>query len=177
MNYDKAKKLIKKYETFKPEPYYATDYEKVKGILTIGYGFTQIDNRNVKLSDYMDENQADELLTTHINEIHRQIASEISGLTENEYTALISLVFNIGFGAFKNSTLLRKIRSNERLTIEPDQKLHNALIEFAKRKDYKEVTEISEFHRWTTQSGVYLYGLFRRREEEWQIYKKKTSLT
>jgi lysozyme len=174
MNYDKVKKLIKKYEAFKPEPYYATDYEKSTGLLTIGYGFTQIDNRPVRLEDLLTKEQADELLTTHVNQIHRQIANEIPNLEENEYTALISLVFNIGFGAFKNSTLLRKLKSNDRLTIEPDQKLQNAINEFKNRADFN-TTEFSEFHRWCFQNGKALYGLFRRREEEWQIFKKKKS--
>jgi lysozyme len=63
-------------------------------------------------------------------------------LTQEEYDALVDLVFNIGSGNFDTSTLLRKLNAGD--------------------------TEgaIAEFARWNKAGGVVLAGLVKRREAE-----------
>jgi lysozyme len=61
-------------------------------------------------------------------------------LNQEEYDALVDLVFNIGMGNFDTSTLLRKLNAGD--------------------------TEgaIAEFARWNKGGGVVLSGLVKRRE-------------
>src|SRR5471032_1945879 len=63
-------------------------------------------------------------------------------LNQEEYDALVDLVFNIGSGNFNSSTLLSKLNSGD--------------------------TEgaIAEFARWNKAGGVVLAGLVKRREAE-----------
>jgi len=63
-------------------------------------------------------------------------------LTQEEYDALVDLVFNIGSGNFNTSTLLGKLNAGD--------------------------TEgaIAEFARWNKGGGVVLSGLVKRREAE-----------
>ena len=65
-------------------------------------------------------------------------------LSQNQFDALCSLVFNIGCGAFQGSTLLRKLKAGE--------------------------TAASEFLRWNKAGGVELKGLTRRREAEMRLF-------
>lgn len=67
-------------------------------------------------------------------------------LSQNQFDALVSLVFNIGCGNFASSTLLRKL---------------NLL-------DYKGAAD--EFPKWRMAKGVILAGLETRRKEERQIF-------
>ncbi|MGX7004124.1 lysozyme [Caballeronia sp. KNU42] len=63
-------------------------------------------------------------------------------LNQEEYDALVDLVFNIGSGAFDSSTMLRKLNAGD--------------------------TEgaIAEFARWNKAGGVVLAGLAKRREAD-----------
>jgi lysozyme len=63
-------------------------------------------------------------------------------LTQNQYDALVSLVFNIGAGAFRGSTLLRLLNNSNYAAV-PDQ-----------------------MRRWIHVNGKISNGLKKRREEE-----------
>ncbi|WP_053063715.1 lysozyme [Caballeronia mineralivorans] len=69
------------------------------------------------------------------------------GLNQEEYDALVDLVFNIGSGNFNTSTLLRKLNAGD--------------------------TEgaIAEFARWNKAGGVVLAGLVKRREANRALFQ------
>ncbi len=67
-------------------------------------------------------------------------------ISNNQLCALISLVFNIGLGAFKKSTLLRYLNNG----------------------DYKSVP--AQFKRWNKSKGKVLNGLTRRRAAEVAVW-------
>ena len=68
------------------------------------------------------------------------------GLNQNQFDALVSLVFNIGETNFRNSTLLRKLNAG----------------------DYEGAAD--EFPRWKYQNKKVLRGLVRRRAEEMELF-------
>ena len=69
-------------------------------------------------------------------------------LTQNQYDALVSLSYNIGSNAFKNSTLLKKLNSG----------------------DYKGAAE--QFLVWNKVNSKRVQGLVNRREAERNLFLK-----
>jgi lysozyme len=67
-------------------------------------------------------------------------------LTQNQYDALLSLIFNIGIGAFTKSTLLKKLN----------------------RKDYQGAADA--FLSWVRAGGSVLPGLVTRRKAERRLF-------
>lgn len=86
-------------------------YKDVAGIWTIGYGHTG----DVKEGDTITEEEAMELYREDSAEAREAVLSELEGieLTPNQVAALVSLTYNIGSGAFKGSTLLRKLKEGD----------------------------------------------------------------
>jgi lysozyme len=68
-------------------------------------------------------------------------------VTQNQFDAMVSLAYNIGLGAFKNSTLLRQLN----------------------RGNF--VGASQEFLRWNKSNGKPLLGLTRRREREKLLFE------
>jgi lysozyme len=68
-------------------------------------------------------------------------------LNQEEYDALVDLVFNIGSGNFDTSTLLRKLNGGD---------TDGAIAEFA---------------RWNKAGGIVLTGLIKRREAERALFQ------
>jgi len=132
--------FIKSFEGFKESA-----YKCPAGVWTIGYGTTE----NVQIGDTVTEKEATELLRGDIQEAADAIDDLVDvELTQNQYDALCSLIYNIGREAFKNSTLLRLINSG-----------HSA----------KECGP--QFDRWNKAGGVVLNGLTRRRSEERKMFE------
>lgn len=73
------------------------------GVLTIGYGHTA----NVKQTDKITPEEAYKLLQKDFTLYMTQLRSCNFELKENELFALTDLIFNIGFRAFKKSTLYK----------------------------------------------------------------------
>jgi lysozyme len=71
----------------------------------------------------------------------------VATLTQNQYDALVSFVFNVGRGNFDKSTL--------RVTVNNDP-------------NDKQIS--LEFKRWVYASKVLLPGLVRRRDDESNLY-------
>lgn len=67
-------------------------------------------------------------------------------LSQHQFDALVSFVFNVGSGAFKKSTLLRKLNTG----------------------DYKAVP--SEMKRWRKAGGKVVKGLVNRRNKEIKLW-------
>lgn len=113
------------------------------GVLTIGYGHTN----NVRLDDVLTQDEAEKLLDIDIkikeNELNKLIKVPV---TQNQYDALISFVFNLGVGNLKNSTLLRLLN----------------------QKNYKGAAQ--QFDRWVYAGNKVLAGLVKRRAEEKELF-------
>lgn len=67
-------------------------------------------------------------------------------LTQSQFDALVSFVYNVGVEAFRTSTLLRKLNG----------------------ADY--VGAAAEFKRWKMGGGKVLPGLIRRRKREEELF-------
>jgi lysozyme len=81
-------------------------YQDTSGIWTIGYGHTA----GVKPGDCISREQAAQLLEVDLAEAERAVDALVQvPLTDNQFSALVSFVFNEGQAAFTRSTLLRKL--------------------------------------------------------------------
>lgn len=140
--------LIKKWESFKAEPYLCDG-----GYPTIGYGFRYyVDGTPVRMKDKpLSIDHGDYILRTIVAHFWDYIDSLVKPtLNSNQMTALTSFVYNVGTENFRTSTLL---------------KLINVLPENPKIRD--------EFAKWNKSRGKVLRGLTNRRLEEAALYFKK----
>ncbi|KAA5801731.1 glycoside hydrolase family protein [Alkalicaulis satelles] len=97
--------LIRMFEAFR-----ADTYLDEAGVPTIGYGHTGPDARPGNTISY---ERAVQLLMRDIDIAARAVDEAVTReLTDNQRNALISLTFNIGAEAFRNSTLVRRINSD-----------------------------------------------------------------
>lgn len=119
---------------------------------TIGYGATFFkDGSKVKIGDKITQDKADELLAWHIQEFADGIKKLIKvELNDNQFSALVSFVFNLGIGNLSKSTLLKKVNINP-----------------------ADLTIKDEFLKWVSAGGKRLNGLVRRRNAESELYFKK----
>lgn len=92
------------------------------GIWTIGWGHAMTyDGRFLKgeadkftalqIHTSMSISEAEKLLAEDLVKFENQVNSLGIFLNQNQFDALVSFVFNVGFGAFKGSTLLKRIIS------------------------------------------------------------------
>lgn len=137
-------KLIQQFEGLKLKA-----YQDSVGIWTIGYGnITYLDGTKVKKGDEITREQADLMFKQTANKFALEVAKLIDVcLTQNQFNALVSLAYNIGIGAFKGSTLLKKVNNNP----------SNPTI-----KD--------EFLKWKMAGGKVIQGLLNRRIKESEVY-------
>lgn len=133
--------LIKKYESFSSKPYLCP-----ARIPTIGYGSTiYSDGTSVKMSDKpITKEQAQVLLLNYVTQNIMPHIRDLS-LTDNQQTAVISLIYNIGWGAFSKSKCYKAI----------------------KEKDWGTAYKNWD---WITGGGKVLNGLIKRREEERYLF-------
>jgi len=140
--------FITEYESFASNPYYASAAEKEKGSKTIGYGHV------IKVGEHFDspitKEQAIELFEKDLEKYSigvRSLTKDVK-LTQQQFDALVSFSYNVGLGAFEDSTLLKVIKrggSDEEVKAQLD--------------------------RWTRAGGEHLVGLWRRRQDEFEIWK------
>lgn len=112
---------------------------------TIGWGHHGPD---VKEGDTITQEEADQLLMSDYANTMEQVNKVLGDakVNPNMLCALVSLVFNIGVGDFKSSTLLKKIKA----------------------KDY--VGAALEFNKWRRAGGDILPGLEKRRMKEQALF-------
>lgn len=136
--------IIKEFEGF-----FAKAYRDPVGIPTIGWGTIQYpDGRKVQMGDTCTEAQATEWLLFEMNAKSKAISDMVKvSLNDNEFCALTSFAYNCGIGAFKTSTLLRKLNSGS---------------------SKSEVA--NELLKWVYAGGKVLNGLVRRRKEERELF-------
>lgn len=130
--------LIKSFEGLR-----LNAYDDGTGVLTIGYGSTN----GVQWGDAITEDEADRLLKEDLDRFERCVETAVEApLTQNQFDALVSLAFNIGCGAFRRSTLLRRLN----------------------RGGY--LAAANQFPRWSRAGGRVLQGLVRRRAAERALF-------
>jgi lysozyme len=134
--------LIKSFEKLRLVAYLPTK----KDVPTIGWGHT----RDVELGDTCTVAEADAWLAEDCADAERAVRKLVKlPITDNQFDALVSFVFNVGEPAFAKSTLLRKLNSG----------------------DYAGAA--SQFGRWNKQKGVVLNGLTRRRGMERALFLRR----
>lgn len=130
--------LIKDFESLHLTPYLCP-----ANIWTIGYGHT----RTVRAGMRLTPGQADQLLDDDLRIAERSVARLVQvPLSDNQFAALASFVFNVGTANFERSTLLRLLN----------------------RGWYEQVP--AQLMRWNRASGEVLGGLSRRRAAEAKLW-------
>ena len=140
---DNGMKLLEQFEGLRLEA-----YRDSASIATIGFGSIKYPNgKKVKLGDKITKAQAKEYKLHDLKEFESTVNTSVKvPLTQNQYDALVSLSYNIGSGAFKNSTLLKKLNSG----------------------DYKGAAE--QFLVWNKVNSKKVQGLVNRREAERNLF-------
>ena len=133
-----AIELIKSFEQLR-----LNSYRCPAGVWTIGYGHTDGVNQGMLIT----EKTADAFLRQDIRNAEHCVNQMGVDLTQGQFDALVSFVFNIGVQAFRISTLRRLIMSN------PD-----------------DLKIADEFRRWVYAGNKKLPGLIKRREKEIELY-------
>lgn len=133
--------LIKNYEGLK-----LTAYQDSVGIWTIGYGET---GPLIIPGLVWTKEQAEKSFIKRVKEFADRLTKIIfTSLNDNQFSALVSLAYNVGIANVKKSTLL-------------------ALINLG---DYKGASE--EFIKWNKAGGKVLAGLTKRRQAEKELFLK-----
>jgi lysozyme len=144
-------RLIKDFEGLE-----LTGYLCPAGIPTIGYGST---GKHVKVGAKISEGEADELLLEDLERFEIGVARAVAGTptTDNQFSAMVCLAFNIGMGNPKSDPPIPGLLTS---TVLKRHKLGNRL--GASRA----------FLMWNKAKGQVLRGLVRRREAEAELYMR-----
>ncbi len=133
--------LIKKFEGFCATPYFCPAAK-----LSIGYGHVVIKGEKFPpLGITREEGEA--LLKQDV--IIAELAIErlvVYELSQNQFDALVSFIYNVGVKAFEKSKLLRILNSGE------------------------ELLAAAEFSRWVYAGKIVQKGLVRRRDAEKTLF-------
>lgn len=145
---DSGLSAIKSHERLRLQAY--PDPGSKDGLpVTIGYGSTRrMDGATWQLGDTITEAQALTLLRRDVSEAESAVNRLVKvPLSQSQFDALVSFVFNVGAGAFKGSTLLRLLNAG----------------------DYTGAA--AQFARWVNNDGKPLAGLVRRRNAERAMFE------
>lgn len=133
--------IIKKFEGFSSKSYLCPGK-----IWTIGYGHT---GKEVAPNMYITRDEAEGVLlndSERFEDCITDIVSPSIQLNQNQFDALVSLAYNIGVQAIKNSTLIKELNSG----------------------DYKDAA--NHFSDWTLVKGKVIAGLTQRRFIEKKLF-------
>ena len=137
--------LIKMFEGYKAKAYLCP-----ANVPTIGWGSTMYsDGKKVKLGETINEQQANELLMWELK--NKSNALYGLNLNQNQFDSLLSFIYNLGIGAFANSTLRKKIVANPN-----DPIIKNEFMKWNKARVGGQLIELK--------------GLTRRRIAEAELY-------
>lgn len=151
--------FLKKHEAVKNHV-----YKDVAGKDTIGVGHLltrselssgkiSILGKSVKYKDGLTDQQVDDLFKQDLIPREKIVESYVRvPLMQNQFDALVSFVFNVGRGAFGQSTLLKVLNQGK----------------------YDEVP--AQLRRWIYSGGKKIDGLINRREAEIELWNKKKEL-
>lgn len=145
--YSTSKKGLDMIKQF--EGYSEKVYSDVAGKKTIGYGHLIKGNENYEI---IGREEAEQLLIKDMVIAEKAVSNLVSvHLTQNQYDALVSFVYNVGRGNFERSTMLIKLNS----------------------KNYKGAS--LEFKRWNKAGGKVVKGLINRRQKEEVLFNEVRS--
>ena len=131
--------LIKKFEGCELEAYQCS-----ANVWTIGYGHT----KGVEKGDTISKEEAEEMLVEELHEYENYVNEYVNvALSQNQFDALVSWVYNLGPANLKASTMLKVLNDGK----------------------YEEVPY--QMKRWNKAGGKVLDGLVRRREAEALLYQ------
>jgi lysozyme len=139
--------LIKRFESFQPDVYIAPE-----GKRTVGYGHVVLEGE--AFPEPLTLAQADELLARDLARFELAVRNAVKvPLTDNQFSALVAFVFNVGDGAFKASSMLKLINA------------------------FNMPAAAKEFERWNHAtvkgSKVVEDGLTARRKAERELFEKE----
>jgi len=130
--------LIKQHEGLR-----LTSYVCPAGKWTIGYGHTRTAAPSLRITEL----QAEQLLRSDLSVTEATVRTLKVPLTQGQFDALVSFVFNVGTGAFRNSTLRKLLLAGA-----------------------PALQVASEFHKWVFGGGRRLPGLVKRRQDEARLF-------
>jgi lysozyme len=131
--------LIKSFEGFS-----ATPYKCIAGVWTIGYGHTTGVTED---SGHITERYASQLLEEELRRYGARLMRMVKvNLSQGEYDALVSFVYNLGLGSFQRSTLRQKLNRGDK------------------------AGAANEFAKWCKAGGRPVAGLLRRRYAEGRMF-------
>ena len=141
--------MIKKHESLRLEAYLPTPHD----VWTIGWGHTSTAKKGMSITTP----QAEKLLRNDLAWVREVLAKDVKvPLSQPQYDALASFVFNLGGANLRSSTLLKKLNA----------------------KDY--VGAADELLKWDKQRQngkmVKLRGLTKRRKEERELFLSGTEV-
>lgn len=125
-----------------------TAYDDGVGVWTIGFGTIKYPNGvRAKRGDTCTLEQAKSYMKYNLIEFEHTVNSLVKvPLNQNQFDALVSLTYNIGSGALKSSTLLKKLNLS----------------------DYKGAAD--QFDVWVNAGGKRMQGLANRRAKEKSLF-------
>lgn len=134
---DRGRQIIEEAEGLRLEAYRCP-----AGVLTIGYGHTG----DVREGDRITKHQAEVILEFDLTKYEQAVTKLARGATGPQFSAMVSLAFNIGISALEKSTLLKEFNAGRPL---------NAA---------------AEFGRWIYAGGKVMPGLVKRRAAERALF-------
>jgi lysozyme len=134
MNFEPLYRLIRKYEGLRLKAYFCP-----AGVLTIGYGTT---GPQVSVDSVWTKEQAEQAMRLDAAKCIAAVLKYSPKVSGSTLMALADFVYNLGENRYKNSTLRRKVESDD--------------LEGAKR----------EINKWVYAGHRKLPGLIARRAEE-----------
>jgi len=135
--------LIKGFESLRTRAYQDTG-----GVWTIGYGHTSAaGNPKVFRGMVVSPESALRILYDDVSKFATGVEQLVTvTLNENQFGALVSFAFNVGLGAFKGSSVLKRVNSRQ----------------------FAEVP--ARLNLWVKDNGKVLKGLVRRRKAEGVLF-------
>lgn len=137
-----GKALIKRFEGLRLKP-----YKCPAGVWTVGFGHTGPDvDKWAAAGKSITNHQADVILDLDLERFEECVERLAPGLSDNQFSALVSFAFNLGEAALAKSTLLKHT--------------------LAGRYD----DAAGEFMKWKYAAGRVLPGLVKRRAAERELF-------
>ena len=123
-------------------------YQDAVGVWTIGYGHTIDVKEGMTITQHQCDVMLEVDIETYGNYVNKYV---IVSLTQNQFDALVSWVYNLGPTNLRNSTMLKVLNAGK----------------------YEEVPY--QMQRWNRAGGKVLKGLVVRRTAEAELFKNESN--
>ena len=124
-------------------------YKDIAGKDTVGVGHLVLPADGLKFGDVISEEKVDSFLKADVKTAADCVIAKVTRtLNQSQFNALVSLVYNIGCGAFTSSTVRKYLN---------DSKISDKNIK-------------SAWHSWKNAGGKYSDALFNRRVRETDLF-------